>query len=99
MGQSSMMDDIPPEFTLAQEKLSEAQQQQIEADIISSVNLNTVYDISALDWGRSPINDVYGRKPFETYDTGYKYDQVGNPIAYMKKPTQHIANTNCQSIG
>ncbi|KAA6313406.1 MAG: hypothetical protein EZS28_055758, partial [Streblomastix strix] len=43
--------------------------------------------IGALDWGRPPINDIYGRKPFETYATGYKYDQFGNPIAYMKKPS------------
>ncbi|KAA6374066.1 MAG: hypothetical protein EZS28_030408 [Streblomastix strix] len=78
-------------YTLAQEKLSETQQQQKEADIISSMNLNTVHDIGALDWGRSPINDIYGRKPFETYDTGYKYDQFGNPIAFMMKPTQPIA--------
>ncbi|KAA6358168.1 MAG: hypothetical protein EZS28_046305, partial [Streblomastix strix] len=68
-GQSSVIDDVQPDYTLAQEKLSEAQQQQIEADIISSVNLNTAYDIGALDWGRPPINDIYGRKPFETYDT------------------------------
>ncbi|KAA6389636.1 MAG: hypothetical protein EZS28_014839 [Streblomastix strix] len=88
--QSSVFDDIPPEFTVAQERLSEEQQRQIESDIISSVNLNTVYDIGALDWSRPPINDVYGRKPFETYDTGYKYDQFGNTIAYMKKPTQPI---------
>ncbi|KAA6379675.1 MAG: hypothetical protein EZS28_024798 [Streblomastix strix] len=90
MGQSYMMNYIPPEFILAQEKLSEAQQQLIEADIISSVNLNIVYDIGALDWGRLLINDVYGRKPFETYDTGYKYDQFGIPTAYMKKSTQLI---------
>ncbi|KAA6394637.1 MAG: hypothetical protein EZS28_009833 [Streblomastix strix] len=85
--QSSVFDDIPPEFTVAQERLSEEQQRQIESDIIQSVNLNTVYDIGALDWGRPPINDIYGRKPFETYATGYKYDQFGNPIAYMKKPS------------
>ncbi|KAA6363434.1 MAG: hypothetical protein EZS28_041039, partial [Streblomastix strix] len=85
--QSSVFDDIPPEFTVAQERLSEEQQRQIESDIISSVNINTVYDIGALDWGRPPINDIYGRKPFETYDTGYKYDQFGYPIVYMKKPT------------
>ncbi|KAA6399240.1 MAG: hypothetical protein EZS28_005228 [Streblomastix strix] len=50
LGQSSVLDDIQPEFTLAQEKLSEAQRQKIESDIISSVNLNIVYDIGALDW-------------------------------------------------
>ncbi|KAA6380764.1 MAG: hypothetical protein EZS28_023711 [Streblomastix strix] len=94
LGQSSMMDDLPSEYTLAQEKLSEAQQQQIEADIISSMNLNTVYDIGALDWGRPPINDVYGRKPFEIYDTGHKYEQFGNTIAYMKKPTQSTGKKN-----
>ncbi|KAA6383167.1 MAG: hypothetical protein EZS28_021307 [Streblomastix strix] len=90
LGQSSVLDDIQPEYTLAQEKFSEAQQQQIESDIISSVSLKTVYDISALDRGRLPINDIYGRKPFETYDTSYKYDKFGNPIAYIKKPTQPI---------
>jgi hypothetical protein len=42
--------------------------------MIASMNLNTVYDIGALDWGRPPINDIYGRHPFETYATGYKYD-------------------------
>ncbi|KAA6359888.1 MAG: hypothetical protein EZS28_044586 [Streblomastix strix] len=70
MGQSSMIDGIPPEFSLAQEKFSEAQQQQIEADIISFVNLNIDYYIGALDWGRPPFSDVYDRKPFESYDTG-----------------------------
>ncbi|KAA6364436.1 MAG: hypothetical protein EZS28_040037 [Streblomastix strix] len=90
LGQSSFIDDVQPEISLSQEKLSEAQQQQIEADIISSVNLNTVYDIGTLDWGRPPINDIYGRQPFETYAAGYKYDQFGNPVAYMKKPTQPI---------
>ncbi|KAA6356114.1 MAG: hypothetical protein EZS28_048359, partial [Streblomastix strix] len=84
LGQSSVFDDIPPEFSLAQENFSEEQQRQIEADMIQSMNLNTVYDIGALDWGRPPINDIYGRHPFETYATGYKYDQFGNPIAYMK---------------
>ncbi|KAA6363867.1 MAG: hypothetical protein EZS28_040606 [Streblomastix strix] len=87
--QSSVFDE-PPEISLGQEKFSEEQQRQLEADMISSMNLNTVYDIGALDWGRPPINDIYGRHPFETYATGYKYDQFGNPIAYMKKPTQPI---------
>ncbi|KAA6385744.1 MAG: hypothetical protein EZS28_018729 [Streblomastix strix] len=82
------------EYTLAQEKLFEAQRQQIEADIISSVNLNTVHDIGALDWVKPPINDVYGRKPFETYASGYKYDQFGNSIAFMMKPTQPIAQAD-----
>ncbi|KAA6365281.1 MAG: hypothetical protein EZS28_039192 [Streblomastix strix] len=91
--QSSMLDE-PPEISLGQEKLSEEQQRQIEAEMISSMNLNTVYDIGALDWGRPPINDAYGRHPFETYATGYKYDQFGNPIAYMKKPTQPIGKKN-----
>ncbi|KAA6354691.1 MAG: hypothetical protein EZS28_049782, partial [Streblomastix strix] len=97
LGQSSFIDDVSPEYTLAQEKLSEAQRQQIEEDIISSMNLNTVYDIGALDWGRPPINDVYRRKPFETYDTGYKYDQFGNPVAYMKKPTQPIGKKDTKT--
>ncbi|KAA6364217.1 MAG: hypothetical protein EZS28_040256 [Streblomastix strix] len=91
--QSSVFDE-PPEISLGQEKLSEEQQRQIEAEMISSMNLNTVYDIGALDWGRPPINDAYGRHPFETYATGYKYDQFGNPIAYMKKPTQPIGKKN-----
>jgi hypothetical protein len=43
-------------------------------DILASENLNTVYDIGALDWGRPPINDTYGRSPFITHETGYKYD-------------------------
>ncbi|KAA6391150.1 MAG: hypothetical protein EZS28_013324 [Streblomastix strix] len=92
--QSSVFDDILPEFTVAQEKLSEEQQRQIESDIMSSMNLNTVYNIGALGWGKPSINDIYGRKPFETYDTGYKYDQFGNPIAYIKKPTQPIDKKN-----
>ncbi|KAA6381164.1 MAG: hypothetical protein EZS28_023308 [Streblomastix strix] len=94
LGQSSVLEDLQPEFILAQKKLSEAQRQQIESDIISSVNLNTVYVIGALNWGRPLINDIYGRKLFETYDTGYKYDQFGNPIAYMKKSTQSIGKKN-----
>ncbi|KAA6395810.1 MAG: hypothetical protein EZS28_008662 [Streblomastix strix] len=85
--QSSVFDE-PPELSLDQEKLSEEQQRQMEEDMISSMNLNTVYDIGALDWGRPPINDIYDRHLFETYASGYKYDQFGNPIAYMKKPTQ-----------
>ncbi|KAA6392659.1 MAG: hypothetical protein EZS28_011807, partial [Streblomastix strix] len=94
LGQSSVIDDVQPDYTLAQEKLSEAQQQQIETNIISSVNLNTVYEIGALVWGRPQINDVYGRKPFESYDAVYKYDQFGNPIAYVKKSTQLIVVKN-----
>ncbi|KAA6313233.1 MAG: hypothetical protein EZS28_055791, partial [Streblomastix strix] len=97
LGQSSFIDDVSPEYTLAQEKLSEAQRQQIEADIISSMNLNTVYDIGALDWGRPPINDIQGRQPFETYASGYKYDQFGNPVAYMKKPTQPIGKKDTKT--
>ncbi|KAA6381072.1 MAG: hypothetical protein EZS28_023401 [Streblomastix strix] len=85
-----MFDDLTPEFTVAEEKLTEAQRQKIESDIISQRNLNIIYDIGALDWGRLSINDIYGRQPFETYDSGYKYDQFGNPIAYLKKPTQTI---------
>ncbi|KAA6356243.1 MAG: hypothetical protein EZS28_048230, partial [Streblomastix strix] len=91
--QSSVFDQ-PPELSLGQEKLSEEQQRQMEADMISFMNLNTVYDIGALDWGRPPINDAYGRHPFETYATGYKYDQFGNSKAYMKKPTQPIGKKN-----
>ncbi|KAA6352904.1 MAG: hypothetical protein EZS28_051569, partial [Streblomastix strix] len=86
--------DVQPETSLVQEKLTETQSQEIELDIISSVNLNTVYDIGALDWDRPPINDIYGRQPFETQQTGYKYDQFCNPVAYLKKPTQHIGKKN-----
>ncbi|KAA6378651.1 MAG: hypothetical protein EZS28_025822 [Streblomastix strix] len=49
LAQSSQI-DVPPEISLAQEKLNEAQQQKIEADSIALLNLNTVYDIGALDW-------------------------------------------------
>ncbi|KAA6371639.1 MAG: hypothetical protein EZS28_032834 [Streblomastix strix] len=87
LGQSSMFQDQPPEITVAQEKLTEKQRQAIQKDILKSENLNTVYDIGALDWGRPPINDIYGRNPFETYKTGYKYDALGNPQAYMKIDT------------
>ncbi|KAA6357786.1 MAG: hypothetical protein EZS28_046687 [Streblomastix strix] len=59
---------------------------QIQSDMLAASNLSTVYDIGALDWGRPPINDIYGRSPFETYKAGYKYDQFGNPQPYMKKP-------------
>ncbi|KAA6365522.1 MAG: hypothetical protein EZS28_038951 [Streblomastix strix] len=90
LGQSSFVDDVQPETSLAQEKLSEAQRQKIEVDIISSVNLNTVYDIGALDWDRPRINYIYGRQPFETQQAGYKYDQFCTPVAYLKKPTLHI---------
>ncbi|KAA6384469.1 MAG: hypothetical protein EZS28_020004 [Streblomastix strix] len=55
-------------------------------DILATSNLNIVYDIGALDWGRPSINDIYSRSPFETYKAGYKYDQFGNPQPYMKKP-------------
>ncbi|KAA6363893.1 MAG: hypothetical protein EZS28_040580 [Streblomastix strix] len=47
--QSSFIDDVQPEFTLAQEKLIEALQQEIEADNIALLNLNTIYDIGDLD--------------------------------------------------
>ncbi|KAA6389497.1 MAG: hypothetical protein EZS28_014977 [Streblomastix strix] len=90
LGQLSFVDDVSTEYTLAQEKLNDAQRQEMEADYIALLNLNTIYDIGALDWGRSPVNDIYGRQPFETYASGYKYDQFGNPIAYMKKRTQPI---------
>ncbi|KAA6383404.1 MAG: hypothetical protein EZS28_021070, partial [Streblomastix strix] len=33
---------------------------------------------------RPRINDIYNRNPFETHKTGYKYDALGNPQAYMK---------------
>ncbi|KAA6376361.1 MAG: hypothetical protein EZS28_028112 [Streblomastix strix] len=94
LGQSSMLDDIQPEFTLVQEKLIEAQRQKIESDIVSSENLNTVYHIGALYWGRPSINDIYGRQPFETYDSCQKYDQFDNPIAYIKKSMQIIGKKN-----
>ncbi|KAA6402651.1 MAG: hypothetical protein EZS28_001829 [Streblomastix strix] len=87
LGQSSMFQDQPPEITVAQEKLTEKQRQVIQKDILKSENLNTVYDIGALDWCRPPINDIYNRNPFETHKTGYKYDALGNPQAYMKIDT------------
>ncbi|KAA6354829.1 MAG: hypothetical protein EZS28_049644, partial [Streblomastix strix] len=78
--------DFAEEQSLAQQKLTDQQLQQIQSDMLAASNLNTVYDIGALDWGRPPINDIYGRSPFETYKAGYKYDQFGNPQPYMKKP-------------
>ncbi|KAA6380146.1 MAG: hypothetical protein EZS28_024328 [Streblomastix strix] len=83
LGQSSMFDQ-PPEYAVAQEKLTERQRQAIQKNTFKSENLNTVYDIGALDWGRSLINDIYNRNPFETHKTGNKYDALENPQAYMK---------------
>ncbi|KAA6377904.1 MAG: hypothetical protein EZS28_026569 [Streblomastix strix] len=42
------------------EKLTEVQRQKIVTDIMSQGNLNTVCEIDALDYGRLPINDIYG---------------------------------------
>ncbi|KAA6398072.1 MAG: hypothetical protein EZS28_006400 [Streblomastix strix] len=72
LGQTSMFQDQPPEIT---------------KDILKSENLNTVYDIGALDRGRPPINDIYSRNTFETHKTSYKFDAFGNPQAYMKIAT------------
>ncbi|KAA6353881.1 MAG: hypothetical protein EZS28_050592 [Streblomastix strix] len=83
---SSFVSEIAGDQSLAQEKLTDEQRQQMQSDILAANNLSTVYDIGALDWGRPPINDIYGRSPFETYKAGYKYDQFGNPQPYMKKP-------------
>ncbi|KAA6390942.1 MAG: hypothetical protein EZS28_013530 [Streblomastix strix] len=69
---------------IAQEKLTEKQRQAIQSDILKSENLNTIYDIGALDWGRRPINDIYNRNPFETYKTSQKYDAQAYPQSYMK---------------
>ncbi|KAA6392382.1 MAG: hypothetical protein EZS28_012089 [Streblomastix strix] len=54
--------------------------------LLQKENLNTINDIGVLDWNRPPINDIYSRSPFETYQTGYKYDLFGNTLAYLKKP-------------
>ncbi|KAA6381073.1 MAG: hypothetical protein EZS28_023400 [Streblomastix strix] len=83
---SAIVSDFAGDQSLAQEKLTDEQRQQMQSDILAANNLSTVYDIGALDWGRPPINDIYGRSPFETYKAGYKYDQFGNPQPYMKKP-------------
>ncbi|KAA6394891.1 MAG: hypothetical protein EZS28_009578 [Streblomastix strix] len=83
---SAIVSEMAGEQSLAQEKLTDDQRQQMQSDILAANNLSTVYDIGALDWGRPPINDIYGRSPFETYKAGYKYNQFGNPQPYMKKP-------------
>ncbi|KAA6396219.1 MAG: hypothetical protein EZS28_008253 [Streblomastix strix] len=88
---STIYSDISPEQTIAYENFTERKCQQIKTDIISKGNLNIIYEIGALDYGRPPINDIYDRQPFETYVSGYKYDQFGNPKAYMKKPAQPIS--------
>ncbi|KAA6387316.1 MAG: hypothetical protein EZS28_017157 [Streblomastix strix] len=85
LGQSAMFQDQQPEQTVVQEKLTEKQREAIQKDPIKSENLNIVYDIGAVDRGRPSINDIYNRKHFETYKTGYRYDAQGNPLAYMKK--------------
>ncbi|KAA6364894.1 MAG: hypothetical protein EZS28_039580 [Streblomastix strix] len=95
---SSFLSQIAGEQSLAQEKLTDVQRQQIQSDMLAANNLSTVYDIGALDWGRPPINDIYGKSPFGTYKTGYKYDQFGNPQPYMKNPVVPVANTNSQGI-
>ncbi|KAA6357440.1 MAG: hypothetical protein EZS28_047033 [Streblomastix strix] len=84
MPQSTIFERDAPETTIAQERLEELRQQQLLGDIVAAQNLNTVYDIGALDWGRPPVNDIYGRSQFPVHKTGYKYDQFGNPQAYMK---------------
>ncbi|KAA6401618.1 MAG: hypothetical protein EZS28_002860 [Streblomastix strix] len=83
-GDSSLFPDEQSKFTLSQEKLTEKQKQKLISVILSSQNLNTVYDIGALVWERLPINDTQGKSPFITHETGYKYDQFSNPQAYMK---------------
>ncbi|KAA6402883.1 MAG: hypothetical protein EZS28_001595 [Streblomastix strix] len=54
----------------------EIRQQKPLSEIVASENLNTIYVIGALDWGRLPFNDTYGRPPFVTHPTGYKYSYV-----------------------
>ncbi|KAA6368643.1 MAG: hypothetical protein EZS28_035831 [Streblomastix strix] len=86
--QNAVFERDAPETTIAQERLEELRQQKLQSDLIASENLNTVYDISALDWGRPPVNEIYGRSPFVTHKTVYKYDQFGNPQAYIKTDNQ-----------
>ncbi|KAA6390906.1 MAG: hypothetical protein EZS28_013564 [Streblomastix strix] len=88
---SALKEDEAPQYTLEQEYDDEARQQQLLKSIIAAENLTTVYDIGALDWGRPPVNDTYGRQPFITHKTGYKYDQFGNPQAYMKIDNQNLS--------
>ncbi|KAA6401912.1 MAG: hypothetical protein EZS28_002556 [Streblomastix strix] len=87
LGQCSIFQDYPQEVTAAQEKLTERYRQAIQKDIHKSENLNTVYDIGALDWGRPPNKDIFKRNPFETQKTGYKQYTLANPQAYMKIDT------------
>ncbi|KAA6373292.1 MAG: hypothetical protein EZS28_031181 [Streblomastix strix] len=84
LGYSAVFQDQQPEQTVVQEKLTEKQREAIQKDTIKSENINTVYDIGAVDQGRPPINDIYNRNPFETDNTGYRNDAQGNPLAYMK---------------
>ncbi|KAA6390302.1 MAG: hypothetical protein EZS28_014167, partial [Streblomastix strix] len=88
---SALKEDETPQYTLEQEYDDETRQQQLLKSIIAAENLTTVYDIGALDWGRPPGNDTYGRSPFVTHKTGYKYDQFGNPQAYMKIDNQNLS--------
>ncbi|KAA6391661.1 MAG: hypothetical protein EZS28_012814 [Streblomastix strix] len=83
LGQSSILQNQPPEQTVTQEKITERQRQAIQKDIHKQENLNTVYGIGALDWCRLPVNDIYIRNPFETHKTGYKYDALTNIQAYL----------------
>ncbi|KAA6371487.1 MAG: hypothetical protein EZS28_032986 [Streblomastix strix] len=66
---SAIYSDIRSELSISQEKLTVRLQQEICAAILSQNNLNTIYDIGALNQGRPPINDIYGRSPFETYQS------------------------------
>ncbi|KAA6388553.1 MAG: hypothetical protein EZS28_015919 [Streblomastix strix] len=77
-GLSSMLEDQQPVQTVAQEKLTEGQRQATQKDILKSENVNTIYDIGALDWGRRPINDIYNRNPFETNNIDYNQDALRN---------------------
>ncbi|KAA6402659.1 MAG: hypothetical protein EZS28_001805, partial [Streblomastix strix] len=61
----------------------------------------TVYDIGALDWGRPPINDIYGRKPFETYDTARHNSLLVSKEDNIEKirttvPTEKIHKSNIE---
>ncbi|KAA6404350.1 MAG: hypothetical protein EZS28_000113 [Streblomastix strix] len=88
LGQSLMLQDQSPVRTVAQEKLTERQSEAIQKDILKQQNLNTVYDIGALDWGRPPINDIYGKNAFLANMAGYKCDALENPQACIKIDAQ-----------
>ncbi|KAA6376096.1 MAG: hypothetical protein EZS28_028377 [Streblomastix strix] len=87
---SSIYPDTPPEQTIAQENFTERERQQIQSAILLQGNLNSVYDIGTLDWDRHPINDIYGRSPLETHQSGYKYD-------FIQQLSSIFGETSCTS--